>query len=108
MTEDKLDALSGQLTDVRILLAGVSADTRAILSRLQDVDRRAEDHEARLRLLEQVGADEHTSQIERLQNQMQSLREWRARVLGMAAVVSVVVSVAGGAVASVAVRALTN
>lgn len=100
MTEDKLDALSGQLTDVRVALAVVAADTRAILGRLQDVDRRAEDHETRVRALEQIGADEHTTQIQQLMQDMQSLREWRAKVLGMAGLVSVVVSAVGGPVAA--------
>jgi hypothetical protein len=55
VTEDgsKLDAMAGQMTDLRVLVATVAGDTRAILGRLDAHDGARLDHEQRIRSLEQ-------------------------------------------------------
>lgn len=49
----KLDALTGQMTDLRVLVATVAGDTKAILGRIDAHDRARVDHEQRIRSLEQ-------------------------------------------------------
>lgn len=99
VNDTKIDALASQLADLRVLLAQVAGDTRAILARLDAIDRSVADHEQRIRDLESIGADEHGAEISKLREQLEALREWRSWVLGLAAGVG---AIAGGGIAAIA------
>ena len=83
--DDKLDALAGAVGDLRVGIANIAGDTRAILARLDSQDTAVRDHEGRLRTIEAQGTSEHGPQIKDLRTEVQALREWRARMVGRAA-----------------------
>lgn len=56
----KLDALTQQITDLRVAVADVAGDVKAVLGRLKDHDRTSQDHETRIRTLEaQIANRDH-------------------------------------------------
>ena len=80
MSDDsQLDAIAGQIGDVRVALSDVAGDVRAVLGRLKDHDRTDADHEARLRVVEAYGCKDHGDRIARLER-------WRWLMTGAAAV----------------------
>jgi hypothetical protein len=81
--DEKLDALAGQVTELRVLRAGTAGDVRTVLGRLDTQDGRHADHEARLRELERHGTGTHEARLILVES-------WRNRVLGATAVASVV------------------
>jgi predicted thioesterase len=80
--DEKLDALGTQVTDLRVLMAGVAGDTRTILGRLDAQDGRGQDHEARLREIERHGTATHERRIV-------AVELWRNRLIGAAAAAGV-------------------
>lgn len=84
----KLDALTAAVADVRVLVAGMAGDLRTLVTGFSD-------HEARLRLLEGHGIDEHSMQIKDLQAEVRSLREWRLQLIARAGGVGGLVAVGG-------------
>lgn len=84
--------------------ATLDAHIRQQAERTSNRDRRCDDHEIRLRALADTGADEHGAQIVALQAEVRGLREWRIKLVGMAAGVATLVSTPLGA-AAVAIAA---
>lgn len=104
--DTKLDHIATQLGDLRVGITEVRGDTSAILGRLKDVDRRGDDHEARLRVIERIGAAEHAElirtqagQITELKDEIQGLKLWRAKLAGIAAGIGALIGTPIGAAA---------
>ena len=113
--ETKLDAIATQLGDLRVGITEVRGDTSAILGRLKDVDRRGEDHEARIRAMERIGAAEHAeliraqaAQISGLKDEIQGLKLWRAKLAGIAAGIGALVGTPLGAAAVFIAKAMAK
>jgi ribosomal 50S subunit-associated protein YjgA (DUF615 family) len=91
--DEKLDALGAQVTELRVLMAGTAGDVRTVLGRLDMQDGRHQDHEARLRELERHGTSTH-------EQRLAAVESWRNRVIGAAAVASVVGGGVGAALSA--------
>ena len=77
--------------------ATLDAHIRQQTERTANRDRRCDDHEVRIRALDDAGADEHGGQIAAMQEEIRALREWRIKLVGMAAAVATLVSTPLGA-----------
>jgi hypothetical protein len=92
--DGKLDALGAQVADLRVLVATVAGDTRAILGRLDHHDTVHRDHEDRLRELEDHATADHEARLRALEahgtgehgQQIESLQRWRWFATGAAVV----------------------
>lgn len=76
--DDKLDGLAAAVSDLRVVVAGVAGDARAILQRLEAQDRTDRDHEDRIRVIESHGTKDHGPRLS-------VLERWRWLVTGGAA-----------------------
>lgn len=108
--EEKLDQLADDGIRTRVAVAELAATLRTHTERQTERtaarDMRCTDHEGRLRVIERTGADEHGGQIAALETEIRKLREWRARLAGIAAAIGAGVGTPLGAAAVLIARAI--
>lgn len=81
-TDGKIDALVGAMADSRVVLARMDANLAAILGRLDGTDKGMDDHETRLRLLEQLPGPraDYETRLRALELQASSTPDHEARI----------------------------
>lgn len=105
----KLDAIVGQMFDLRLVLAQVAGDVRLVLTRVDAHGADIAEHEMRIRELEAFRTGtleirpivlERLEETRRLEVRVSALERWRMWLLGFIAAGSVAGGAAGAAVAA--------